>query len=139
MKTEILKYLETDRSYRCGVSLVLKYSPKLGLKKQLNIHPESDYLKGCIIEELRELASLKIADLKIILSTAVKVPVREVKASPVVADSIPIDGDDEYLSRFPVSPSSIPEEDDLNDPAYDAGVIKSKKVKRPVKKQSRKK
>ena len=134
MKTEILKYLETDRSYRGGVSLVLKYSPKLGLKKQLNIHPQSDYLKGCIIEELRELAGLTIAELKIILSTAVKVPAREVK-TPMVVDSVPIAADDEYLSRFPVSASSIPEEDDLNDPE----VIKSKKGKVPVKKQSRKK
>jgi len=138
MKTEILKYLETDRSYRGGVSLVIKYSSKLGLKKQLNIHPQSDYLKGCIIEELRELAGLKIAELKIILSTAVKAPAREVKPSPMVDDSVPIAADDEYLSRFPATASSIPEEDDLNDSADDSVVIKSKKVKGPVKKQSRK-
>jgi hypothetical protein len=72
MKTEILKYFETDRSYRAGVSLVIKYSPKLGLKKQLNIHPESDYLKGCIVEELRELSQMKEAELAIIMSKPVR-------------------------------------------------------------------
>jgi hypothetical protein len=68
MKTAILNYFKTNRSYRSGVKLVIEYSPKLGLKKQLNIHPESDYLKGCVFEELRELAGISFTDLNTLLA-----------------------------------------------------------------------
>ncbi len=131
MKTEIIKYLETDRSYRSGVSLIIKYSPKLGLKKQLNIHPESDYLKGCIIEELRELAMLKVSELNVILSKAVVIPSREIKPEPQVEnDGQPLKADDEYLSRFP---TPGPKKNDLKVSPPAPGK-KNKKADPPVKK-----
>ena len=132
MKTAIIKYLETDRSYRGGVSLVLKYSPKLGLKKQLNIHPQSDYLQGCIIEELRELAGIKTSDLKIILLKAVVISSREIKPSFALGLDEPLKSDDEYLSRFPEPETVIPK---VSLPATG----RSKKKVEPVKKPSRKK
>jgi hypothetical protein len=135
MKTEIIKYLETDRSYRGGVSLVIKYSPKLGLKKQLNVHPQSDYLKGCIMEELRELAGLKEAELKVILSKAVVIPSKEVKpVTPVESDISPLKADHEYLSRFP-TPEIKPTETRI--PAS-APAKKISKTPTPIKKPSRK-
>lgn len=133
MKTDILKYFETDRSYRAGVSLVIKYSPKLGLKKQLNIHPESDYLKGCIVEELRELSQMKEAELDIILSK----PVRTAGA----ASPAPV-------TEVPVTEQSIQDDDDITAPEIEEPSITSAKTKvapakkkketAPVKKPSRK-
>ena len=58
MKEEIIKYFKTDRSYASGLKLIIRYSNRLSLKKQLNIHQQSDYLAGVINEELRELAGL---------------------------------------------------------------------------------
>jgi hypothetical protein len=133
MKTAILKYFESDRSYRGGVSLVMRYSPKLGLKKQLNIHPESDYLKGCIVEELRELSGIKSSELDNILSK----PVKTVSAHPVAA-------------LAPKADQSIQEDDDLNDQGADQPAVssanaagkseaKKKKETATVKKPGRKK
>lgn len=114
MKTEILKYFETDRSYRGGVSLVIKYSPKLGLKKQLNIHPESDYLKGCIVEELRELCGMKASELDIIMSK----PVRTAGA----ASPAPV-------TEAPVAEQSIQDDDDITDPVIAEPSVTSAKTK----------
>ena len=58
MKEEIIKYFKTDRSYASGAALIFRYSNRLSLKKQVNIHAESEYLAGVINEELRELAGL---------------------------------------------------------------------------------
>ena len=58
MKEEIKNYFTTDRSHASGVALVIKHSSRLSLKKQVNIHPESEYMTGVIHEELRELAGL---------------------------------------------------------------------------------
>ncbi len=67
MKADILKYFKTDRSHAAGVALVIKHSNRLSLKKQLNIHPQSDYMTGIVYEELRELAGISREDLHDIL------------------------------------------------------------------------
>lgn len=141
MKNQINKYFETDRSYRSGVTLVIRFSPKLGLKKQLNVHPESDYLKGCIFEELRELADLKISELNAILSRPVKIQAPAMARVQLTdeVDQTPIAPDDEYASRFPATASSIQEDDDLSVPPDQVPAPKGKKVVPPVKKQGRKK
>jgi hypothetical protein len=68
MKEEILNFFRTDRSYAGAVKLVLMFSPKLGLKKQLNLQEETEYLKGCAFEELRELSGIKEVEMRSILS-----------------------------------------------------------------------
>lgn len=69
MKEEILKFFRTDRSYSGAVKLVLRYSPKLGLKKQLNLQEETEYLKGCAFEELRELSGIKENEMRSMLAS----------------------------------------------------------------------
>jgi hypothetical protein len=89
MKTAIINYFKNNRSYRGGVSLVQQFSIKLGLKKQLNIHPESDYLQGCVFEELREIAGISNEEMRTILSLPLP-KAQELKISrepdPVEAD-----------------------------------------------------
>ncbi|MCX6268350.1 MAG: hypothetical protein NTW16_13480 [Bacteroidetes bacterium] len=58
MKEEIKNYFRTDRSHSAGVALIIKHSNRLSLKKQVNIHPASEYMIGVIHEELRELAGI---------------------------------------------------------------------------------
>ena len=89
MKTEILNYFKTDRGHAAGVALVQKYSRKLALKKQVNIHPESKFLIGVIHEELRELAEITEKQLQELLRMPiVKVAVPEV---PVEAVQTPVE------------------------------------------------
>ena len=94
MKSEILKYFKSDRTHGSGVALVIKHSPKLALKKQLNIHPENEFTKGLVHEELRQLAGLSNDDIRDLLS----VPV-----APVVADETPQDVVTEFSEDPPVS------------------------------------
>ena len=63
MKEEIIKYFKTDRSHASGVKLLLKYSNRLSLRKQVNTHPESKYLTGVIHEELRAIAGISQDDM----------------------------------------------------------------------------
>jgi len=58
MKEHIIEYFKKDKSYATGARLVIRYSLKLGLKKQVNLQPESPYLLGVIHEELRQLAGI---------------------------------------------------------------------------------
>lgn len=58
MKEQIIDYFKKDKSYATGAKLVIRYSLKLGLKKQVNLQPESPYLLGVIQEELRQLAGI---------------------------------------------------------------------------------
>lgn len=120
MKTKILDYFKNNRTYRSGVTLIQQFSPKLGLKKQLNIHPESDYLKGCVFEELRELADLRISEMNAILA----IPLPKIEKSAVSPDPIPL-----KAAKTPVK-----EEKPLTTPVE---VKKGKEY--PVKKVSRKK
>ncbi len=78
MKTEISNYFKNDRSHAAGVQLVMKHSNRLALKKQVNIHPESDYMTGVIHQELGELAGMSTKELRDLLKTPiVKIPVSE--------------------------------------------------------------
>lgn len=120
MKTKILDYFKNNRTYRGGVTLIQQFSPKLGLKKQLNIHPESDYLKGCVFEELRELVDLKISELNAILA----IPLPKAEKPAVSPDPIPL-----KAAKTPVM-----EEKPKTAPV----VVKNGKAQ-PVKKVSRKK
>ena len=120
MKSKIINYFKNDRTYRGGVSLIQQLSPKLGLKKQLNIHPESDYLKGCVFEELRELADLKISELNAILA----IPIPKISKPSVSADPIP------------VMASKMPPKEEIS---KIMPVVTQKRKTQPVKKVSRKK
>jgi len=64
MKEQIINYFRNDKSYAGGVKLVIRYSLKLGLKKQVNLQAESSYLLGVIHEELREIAGISEQQMK---------------------------------------------------------------------------
>jgi len=68
MKEEIKNYFRSDRSYGGGVALVMKHSPKQGLKRQLNVQHESDYMMGIVHEELRQMAGLNHHEMNYLLS-----------------------------------------------------------------------
>jgi len=87
MKNAIRNYFKTDRSHASGAALVIQFSKRLALKKQINIQPESSYMLGVIHEELRELGGISPAEMKGLLSTPVVKPsavVAEVKAEPEI-------------------------------------------------------
>jgi hypothetical protein len=79
MKTEILKYFKEDRSHAGGVALVHKFSHSLALKKQVNIHPQSEYMTGVIHDHLREIAGILAKELQDILRQPV---IKQVAAEP---------------------------------------------------------
>ena len=78
MKQEIIQYFKTDRSHASGVSLIIRYSNHLALKKQVNIHPESEYMTGVIREELRELAGISREELRNMLKEKTLKPFSEI-------------------------------------------------------------
>ncbi len=125
MKTTIINFFKTDRSYRGGVSLVQQFSIKLGLKKQLNIHPESDYLKGCVFEELREIAGISNEELRTILS----LPLPKVQVMKISREPDPFEAD--YIHHEAID---APSEEK---PVKSGPLTKTPAV--PVKKTSRKK
>jgi hypothetical protein len=85
MKDKIIHYLKTDRSYRGGLKLVHEHSMRLSLKKQLNVQPQSEYLHGVILEELRELAQISRVEFAFLMKTPVVSVQREEKTiSPPV-------------------------------------------------------
>ena len=81
MKEEIVNYFKKDRSHAGGVALVIKHSNRLALKKQINVHPQSEYLTGVVHEELRDLAGISPDDLQDLFSVPV---VKESQAAPEV-------------------------------------------------------
>ena len=74
MKTKIVNFFKTDRSHATGAALVIELSNRLALKKQVNIHPQSEHLTGVIFQELRELAGLSQDQLDDLLSVPVCKP-----------------------------------------------------------------
>lgn len=82
MKTTIVEYFRTDRSHSTGSGLVIRFSKRLALKKQINLQPANDYMTGVIHEELRELAGLSRKDLQEILSESLNAEVQEGLTQP---------------------------------------------------------
>lgn len=58
MTDQIKQYFQSDRSYSAGLELVMRFSPRMALKKQLSILPADNYLLGVIHEELRQLCAI---------------------------------------------------------------------------------
>ncbi|MFZ4569704.1 MAG: hypothetical protein ACOYM0_01080 [Bacteroidales bacterium] len=127
MKTKIIDFFKTDRTYRGGVSLVHQFSVKLGLKKQLNIHPESDYLKGCVYEELREIAGISSSE----LNTYLAMPLPK---------ALPLKRSHDLSARLNANVDPPKAEQHLEfEKKQQTAVASNKKKAAPVKKQSRKK
>lgn len=90
MKEEIKNYFKTDRSHSAGVALIIKHSNRLSLKKQVNIHPASEYMTGVIHEELRELAGIQRDELHDLLQQPIAtiIPVEQPEAVQAVNTEI---------------------------------------------------
>ena len=105
MKEEIIKYFKTDRSYARGAALIFRYSNRLSLKKQVNLHAESEYLTGVIYQELRELAGISHDELEdMLLRPAVKtIPDEQMGPSSIE----PIDDEKSYPEITTIPPEEI--------------------------------
>ncbi len=90
MKEEIKNYFKTDRSHSGGVALIIKHSNRLSLKKQVNIHPASEYMTGVIHEELRELSGIQRDELHDLLQLPIAptIPAEQPVAVQTVAPDI---------------------------------------------------
>lgn len=71
MIQKIHNYFKSDRSYEGGLILVMQFTPKMALKKQLNVQPASSYLHGVIHEELRQLAGIGHKDFELLIAQPV--------------------------------------------------------------------
>ena len=118
MKEAILNYFRSDRSYNGGVSLVMKYSHKLGFKRMLNLQHESDYLLGIVHEELRELCGITSAEFM------------RLTRLPIVKHEIPVVNTQPQQGSKPAA--AIPSKRKKKDPS-------TKPSTKPPKKESRKK
>ena len=96
MKSEIIDYFKNDRTHGSGVALVIRHSPKLALKKQLNIHPENEFTRGLVHEELRQLADLSNDDVRDLLAAPVVPggPVDPPEVNPAEISIYPPSGDE---------------------------------------------
>jgi len=99
MKNEILTYLRTDRSYDSGVTLVRKYTRHPTLKRYLTLHPENDYCRGVIFEELRELAQLTRQELQDIFSVPVVHVLNGTNISGLPLSAMDVDNNDATVTK----------------------------------------
>jgi hypothetical protein len=58
MKTDILTYLQTDRSFDAGVQLYMQHGRSLSFKTTLNRQGFTQYNHALLLEELRKLADI---------------------------------------------------------------------------------
>lgn len=72
MKNTIIKFFTEDRTYDGAVALIIKYSNKISLKRQVNVQPETPHMKGVIFEELRELAGISHDNFASMLKNKIK-------------------------------------------------------------------
>jgi len=93
MKEAILNYFLSDRSYNGGITLVMKYSNKLGFKRRLNLEHESDYLLGIVHEELRELAGINSSEFMRLTRLPIVKHVLPVESVHNVQTDIPVEDD----------------------------------------------
>jgi hypothetical protein len=111
MKEKILTYFKSDRSYTGGVALVLQFSSRLHIRKQLNIQSESDYMLGVIHEELRELAGISRPELTdmlkepVVVKSEVSAPVEDTSAAST-ADPVDVTGQPAKVTKKAVKPSA---------------------------------
>ena len=108
MKTEILNFFKSDRGHAAGVVLVQKYSRKLALKKQVNIHPESKFLTGVINEELRELAGITEKQLQELL----RMPIVKIAVPEVPIEAVQTPAEEKPIGKKAVKniPEKVPAE-----------------------------
>ena len=71
MIDQINDYFRFDRSYEEGLKLVMQFTAKMALKKQLNVQPASAYLHGVIHEELRQLCGISHKEFEQIIAQPV--------------------------------------------------------------------
>lgn len=102
MKTEILNFFKTDRSFENGKKLYFKYGLKVGFKNSLNKQSESEYLKGILFEELRALAQIPVQEFSGILKLPiVKSLPEQLKDKITDADKITPEIKEKFIREIP--------------------------------------
>lgn len=71
MKTEILNYLQTDRSFDAGLLLYMQHGRSLSFKTALNRQGFTPYNHAMLMEELRKLAGIAPDQFKALLHTPI--------------------------------------------------------------------
>lgn len=122
MKTDILKFFRTDRSYNGGISLYMRYGNRISLRKQLNLQSETKQLKEMLFEELRSMAGIDHKQFQAILRTpilketpvAIMEEVIDPLEIPVIIDQTeePASLQEDHL----IQPETIPEPEPVPDP-----------------------
>jgi len=75
MKKIIIEFFKFDRTYAKAVQLYHQYGNKHSLKRQINVIPESDMLRGVLFEELREMAGISMNEFRVMMKNSVKIKV----------------------------------------------------------------
>jgi hypothetical protein len=86
MKSKIIEYFKTDRSYKGGISLYMQFGNRISFRKQLNAQPENKDLFLMLQEELRSLAGIEYKAFHAML----RVPVKPIQKSIEQKGSSPL-------------------------------------------------
>lgn len=130
MKEQIINYFRSDKSYAGGVKLVIRYSLKLGLKKQVNLQPESQYLLGVIHEELREIAGISEQTMRSFLALPAEKLQVKMNISPVSQDE-PVTDHPDPMKADPTDEQPIPGPVDKKQPKTGKSKGKEQSVGKP--------
>lgn len=129
MKEQIINYFRSDKSYAGGVKLVIRYSLKLGLKKQVNLQPESQYLLGVIHEELREIAGISEQTMRSFLALPAEKSQVKMNISPVSHE--PVTDHPDPMKADPTDEQPIPGPVEKKQPKAGKGKVKEQPVGKP--------
>jgi hypothetical protein len=91
MKTEILKFLNEDRSFDKGRELYMKHGNKMGFKRVLNSRPADKELHETLLHELAQMAEIDNKLFHMIMNRPVMVIKAQVDEEPVeeIKDVVP--------------------------------------------------
>ena len=104
MKTKILNYLKSDRSYNEGVKLFMQFGKSASFKQVLNRQSYTDYTHKVLLEQLRLLAGISEQEFKAIIAKPVTLAAKmEVVEKQAAIDATPVTPEEKvkFIAEIP--------------------------------------
>ena len=103
MKTIILNYLKTDRSFNSGLRLYMQHGISLSFKTVLNRQGYSEYNHKVLLEELRKISGITPDEFKAIMASKVEAAHAPEPVVPTIDESLPVTDDEKavFINEIP--------------------------------------
>lgn len=86
MKSKVLNFLDTDRSFEGGLKLYLQHGNSLSLKRTLNNQGYSEHNHGVLLDQLRIEAGLSPDEFRLLLLQPVTAVKEEIPETPITPE-----------------------------------------------------